>query len=80
MKLPRRYAPILRAALMAFFMGSCMSGIVTYVNVGLTNDFFPRWGHAFVISYMIAMPLTLVFLPVVTKVTNKLTTNVELKG
>ncbi len=62
-KLPQRYFHLVFSALMAALMALFMTGIVTYVNVGLTDDFTTQWRHAFTVAYCIAAPMIFVLVP-----------------
>jgi len=46
-----------------------MSFIVTYLNIGLTEDFISRWLSAIPFVFMCAFPLTFVFSPLARKLT-----------
>lgn len=73
MRIPKKYFQVVMATLMAFFMGGCMSGIVTFINVGAVDDFLFRWGNAFLVVFLISQPLTLVFMPVTSILAKKIT-------
>ncbi|WP_448546988.1 DUF2798 domain-containing protein [Thalassotalea fusca] len=73
MKVSKKYFHVVMATFMAFFMGGCMSGIVTLINIGFVDDFLFRWGKAFVFVFLIALPLTLLFTPIASKLAEKMT-------
>ncbi|TJY59851.1 DUF2798 domain-containing protein [Sinimarinibacterium sp. CAU 1509] len=62
-KLPPQYFHLVFSALMAALMAFFMTGVVTYVNVGLTEDFTTQWRHAFAVAYCIAAPMIFVLVP-----------------
>ncbi len=57
---------------MSGFMSILMSGVVSYINMGIVNNFPQIWLEAFVKSYSIAFPTVLVVVPVVRKIVGKL--------
>jgi len=73
MKLPKKYTKIVMATFMALLMGGCMSGIVTYINIGFVDNFMYRWGSAFTVVFPLALTLTLLFTPVAVKLTSYIT-------
>ncbi len=73
MKFPKKYSNVIMATLMALFMGGCMSGIVTYINIGFVDNFMYRWGSAFAIVFPLALTLTLLFTPLAVKLTSHIT-------
>lgn len=73
MKISNKYHHLIMSSFMAFFMGGCMSGIVTFINIGLVDNFLHLWGKAFIVVFLIALPLTLIFTPIASKLTEKVT-------
>jgi len=73
MKINKKYYHVVMASIMAFLMGGCMSGIVTFINIGWVDDFFQRWANAFGFVFVIALPLTLIFTPLAARLANKVT-------
>lgn len=63
---------ILFGLLMSGCMALLMSGIMTYINVGIDQFFLSHWMHAWIIAYPIAFISVLVFSPVITKIVNRL--------
>lgn len=72
-KIPRKYAGYLIGAMMAVTMGFLMSGVVTFINLGLTHDFLGRWMHAFLRSVVVALPLALIVAPPIKSFVDKIT-------
>jgi Protein of unknown function (DUF2798) len=61
MRIAPRYAPQLFALLMSFVMAFIMTAFVTLVNMGFSEGFFTRWGHAFIMAWPVAMVCVLLF-------------------
>ena len=68
-KLPPTFSSLIMSLLMAFFMGSSMSFIVTFLNIGFTEDFLVRWLNAIPFVFFCAFLLTMIFSPVAQKLT-----------
>ncbi|MDD3761777.1 MAG: DUF2798 domain-containing protein [Nevskiales bacterium] len=62
-KLPARYFHLVFSGLMAALMVFIMTGVITFVNVGFTEDFLALWRHAFAVAYVIAAPLIFFLVP-----------------
>jgi hypothetical protein len=73
-KIPKKYAPVLTIALMAFFMGIIMSGVVTFINMGWSEDFFSQWMTAFTRVIFIVIPVVMIVKPSVEKIVKRITT------
>jgi hypothetical protein len=50
-----------------------MSFIITYLNIGFTDDFWQKWGEAFIKAFIFAFPIVFFVAPTVQKLVNKLT-------
>jgi hypothetical protein len=70
--IPKKYELIVFAVFMSGFMSLLMSGVVSYINMGLVSNFTTIWFEAFVKSYSIAFPTVLVVVPVVRKIVSRL--------
>lgn len=66
--LPKRLLPFITPFLMSLFMVTLMTAVITTVNTGVDQDFFFRWGKAF----MIAWPIAFSFIFIFSKSINKL--------
>lgn len=62
-----RFAPLVFAILMSFYMVSGMTFVITWVNTGLGGDFLLRWGKAFMIAWPVAFILVLIGAPRIRK-------------
>jgi len=62
--MPARYAPVLFGFVLSALMSFVVSGIATFRNFGLVDDFFGNWIGAWVPSWLIAFPVVLVVAPI----------------
>jgi hypothetical protein len=67
-KLPARYFHLVFSGVMAALMVFIMTGVITFANVGLVEDFLHLWAHAFAIAYVVAAPLIFFLVPQVRKI------------
>ena len=72
-KFNQKYENLLFSAIMAVLMGFFMSIIITYVNVGLTEDFISIWLKAFITGIITGFPVTLIIAPISRTMVNKIT-------
>ena len=54
---------------MAFFMALLMTGVITFVNLGLVRDFIWQWMRAFVIAWPLASCVAFVAVPLARRIT-----------
>ncbi len=52
---------------MALFMISIMSFVVTYLNIGWTDQTIEKWLSSFVVAWIVGFPLLYIFGPVFKK-------------
>ncbi len=50
-----------------------MSFVLTLINLGLVPEFFERWARAFFIGFVVSLPTSMIVIPVVRRIVNKLT-------
>ncbi|HWA18385.1 MAG TPA: DUF2798 domain-containing protein [Devosia sp.] len=62
--MPARFAPVLFGFVLSALMSFVVSGIATFRNFGLVEDFFDLWIGAWVPSWLIAFPVVLVVAPI----------------
>lgn len=62
------YMPIFML-LMTLFIGSSLSGIMLWMNEGFIENFFAIWLGNFLRTWIIVIPIVIVTLPVVTRIT-----------
>lgn len=70
--LPAKYTFLVQSLLVSGFMSFMVSGVITYLNLGLIPDFFNIWIHAWLIAYAIAYPAILIVFPFARKLSLKL--------
>jgi hypothetical protein len=68
-KLPARFAPVLMSFLLSLLMTCLVSLIATLRSVGLTPDLLRLWPGSWLLSWVVAFPVTLLVLPVVRRLT-----------
>ena len=54
---------------MGALMISLMTLVITFVNVGLVEDFIARWLRAFLIAYVVGVPVIFFLAPFARKIT-----------
>ena len=57
---------------MSLFMISIMSFVVTYLNIGWTDQTIDKWLSSFVVAWLVGFPLLFVFGPIFKKVIEKI--------
>lgn len=60
---------------MGLIMTTCMSFLITVINVGFPPNFFNIWLKAFLIGFPIGFPIALIATPIIKKIVDKLTAN-----
>lgn len=68
-KLPRNRFHLVFSLLMGAMMISLMTFVITLVNVGLTADFLGRWMRAFLVAYVVGVPVIYFLAPVARRLT-----------
>lgn len=64
-KLPARWAPVVVPFLLSLFMTCLVSLIATLRSVGASLAFVQLWPGNWLLSWMVAFPVTLVVMPLV---------------
>jgi hypothetical protein len=72
-KIPKRFSGHLITVLLGFFMSFLMSGVVTYLSVGIIDHFLLLWLANWGKSFVIALPILFVVRPIVMKLAERLT-------
>jgi hypothetical protein len=70
-KLPKNRFHFVFSLLMGAMMIFVMTFVITLVNVGITADFVGRWMRAFLIAYIVGVPVICVLAPTARKMTAK---------
>lgn len=69
----QKYTRIIFAFLMSLFMSCLMSGVITFINLGLIDNFLFIWLEAYWKAFLVAFPIIFVVALFVQKLTKKLT-------
>ncbi len=67
-----KYLHQIQALLLSGFMSFIMSGAITFINVGLVDNFLKIWLHAWLLAYIIAFPTILLVFPFARKLAMKI--------
>lgn len=70
--IPKRYEFIVFGFLTSLFMSFLISGVISYVNVGLVENFIILWLEAFYKAFFVAFPSILLVVPQVRKIVQKI--------
>ncbi|NRA85766.1 MAG: DUF2798 domain-containing protein [Gammaproteobacteria bacterium] len=65
---------ILFTLIMSFILSSLMTLWVTYLNLGLSDNFLGHWRNAFLLAWPAAGIISFLFAPLAQKITNKVLT------
>ena len=68
-KLPKRRFHLVFSLLMGAMMIFLMTFVITMVNVGVVPDFVARWARAFLIAYVVGVPVIYFLAPTARKLT-----------
>lgn len=63
--IPRRFEPIAFGFLLSSFMSLLISGVSTFLAIGLAPGFVPVWLSSWLSSWAVAFPTVLVVAPTV---------------
>jgi len=73
MKIKRKYDGLLFALFVSIIMSLIMSFALTLINVGLIPNFFMIWLKSFGISFAVALPISLIIVPLIRKLLDRIT-------
>ena len=62
-----KYLHQVQALLLSGFMSLIMSGAISFINLGLVDNFIEIWFHAWIVAYAIAFPSVLIVFPIARK-------------
>ena len=68
---PQKKFHLVFSAVMGALMISLMTLVITFVNVGLVEDFVGRWLRAFLIAYVVGVPVIFFLAPMARKITGR---------
>ncbi|MBE0626098.1 MAG: DUF2798 domain-containing protein [Burkholderiales bacterium] len=66
---PQKKFHLVFSLVMGALMISLMTLVITFVNVGLVEDFVGRWLRAFLIAYVVGVPVIFFLAPMARKIT-----------
>jgi hypothetical protein len=66
---PQKKFHLVFSFIMGAMMISLMTLVITFVNVGLVEDFIGRWLRAFLIAYVVGVPVIFFLAPMARKMT-----------
>lgn len=69
---PQKKFHLVFSLVMGAMMITFMTLIITAVNIGFGNDFFLRWGKAFLVAYVVGVPVIFFMAPIARKLTAKI--------
>lgn len=61
--IPKRYEFIVFAFFMSMLMSFLMSGVITWINIGMVDNFLILWTEAFFKAYVVAFPSVIIVVP-----------------
>ena len=70
-KLPAKRFHLIFSLVMGTMMVTLMTFVITAVNVGFPSDFLRHWGRAFLITYVVAIPVIYYLAPIARKITGR---------
>lgn len=73
MKIDKKFAGLLNAALMAVILPFFMTLVVVLVNTGISGHFLASWMRTWAIAAIVAFPLIVLLSPLIRKVVARLT-------
>jgi len=66
---PARLRQLVFGFYMSGMMSLLMSGVITFINTSMDNEFVYRWIPAFLVAWAVAFPLVTVIAPIAVKLT-----------
>jgi hypothetical protein len=69
---PQKKFHLIFSFIMGAMMISLMTLVITFVNVGMVQDFVGRWLRAFLIAYVVGVPVIFFLAPMARKITGRL--------
>jgi predicted membrane channel-forming protein YqfA (hemolysin III family) len=68
---PQKKFHLVFSLIMGAMMIFLMTLVITFINVGLTDNFFQLWMKAFAIAYVVGVPVIFFLAPVARKLTGR---------
>jgi len=69
---PQKKFHLVFSVVMGVLMISLMTLVITAVNIGFPANFLSQWGRAFVVAYVVGVPVIFFLAPVARKLTGRL--------
>jgi len=69
---PQKKFHLVFSLVMGALMISLMTLVITFVNVGLVEDFVGRWLRAFLIAYVVGVPVIFFLAPMARNIAGRL--------
>lgn len=66
--IPQKYEFFVFTFFMSLFMSFLMSGVITFINMGLVEGFTGLWFEAFAKAFVVAYPTIMVVVPQVRRI------------
>ncbi|MBD1401555.1 DUF2798 domain-containing protein [Pelovirga terrestris] len=66
--IPQKYEFFVFTFLMSLCMSFFMSGVITFINIGLVEGFAGLWIEAFIKAFVVAYPTIMIVVPQVRRV------------
>ena len=73
MKIKRKYYQLLFGFFVSIIMSLIMSFALTLINTGWVPHFFMIWLKSFGISFAVALPISLIIVPLIRKLLDRIT-------
>lgn len=77
MRVNKSHSQIIFTLISSGVMALLMSGVMTLVNRGLVENFLGLWGNAFLISWVVSFPASMLIIPRVRSLVDQMTQAVE---
>jgi len=72
LKLDKKYSGLLIAIIMTIALDSTMTFTMTSINTGWTAEFFHRFVNGWLIGFAVALPTSLVVIPLARRLVNRI--------
>ncbi|GAB4116642.1 MAG: hypothetical protein Fur0026_04050 [Sideroxydans sp.] len=69
---PQKKFHLVFSLVMGLLMISLMTFVITAVNIGFPQDFMAQWGRAFLVAYIVGVPVIFFMAPLARKLTGRI--------
>ena len=73
MKISKKYYSLILGVILSLIMSIIMSFVITVMNLGFADNFFYKWGEAFLAGFAISLPIALAVVPIARKIADRIT-------